>query len=241
MPKQLPNCLVNLMKVELNMLSEALAPGSCCHPDICPNLTLSLHQLAESLGNAVDAKDPTTRRHSEEVAAISHVLALRMGLTAREAEMIHIAGHLHDIGKIGVPEAVLHKPGPLTPAEWRMVRLHPVIGADIVRPVKAMAGSGGIAQIILHHHERHDGSGYPAGLAGQDIPLGARIIAVADSLSAMMQERPYKPPKGLAESLAEIASLAGAHYDPRVVEVLLVSEDFVRVCLTPETSRAARG
>ncbi|MFZ5587342.1 MAG: HD-GYP domain-containing protein [Thermodesulfobacteriota bacterium] len=197
--------------------------GHCvcvCHAS-CPELTLSLHQLAESLGNAVDAKDHCTRSHSEEVAGLGRLLALRMDLGAHQAEIIHIAGHLHDIGKIGVPDAVLGKPGPLTPAEWEMVKLHPVIGADIVRPVAALTGPGGIADMILHHHERFDGAGYPHGLAGAAIPLGARIIAVADSLSAMLQRRPYKPPRALDEAVAEIAGLAGAQYDPQVVRALM--------------------
>ncbi|MFH1061245.1 MAG: HD domain-containing phosphohydrolase [Pseudomonadota bacterium] len=205
----------------------APAPCACACHALCPELTLSLHQFAESLGNAVDAKDHCTRSHSEEVAVVGRLLALAMGFAPRQAELIHIAGHLHDIGKIGLPDAILRKPGPLTAAEWEMVRLHPVIGADIVRPVAAMTGPGGIADMILHHHERWDGSGYPHGLAGEAIPLGARVIAVADSLSAMMQFRPYKAPRSLAASLAEIAGLAGAQYDPVVVKALLACRDAV--------------
>ena len=144
----------------------AAAPEACgcaCHA-LCPGLSLSLHQFAESLGNAVDAKDHCTRSHSEEVAAVGRLIALGLGLDPAQADMIHIAGHLHDIGKIGLPDAILGKTGPLTPAEWAMVRLHPVIGADIVRPVAALTGPGGIADMILHHHERFDGGGYPHGL-----------------------------------------------------------------------------
>lgn len=213
-------------------------PGSCacvCHA-LCPGLTLSLHQFAESLGNAVDAKDHCTRSHSEEVAALGRMLALGLDFTPQAAELIHIAGHLHDIGKIGLPDAVLRKPGPLTSAEWEMVRLHPVIGAAIVRPVAALTGPGGIADMILHHHERFDGSGYPHGLAGEAIPLGARIIAVADSLSAMLQFRPYKASRSLADAFGEIAALAGAQYDPQVVRALLACRGRVAGCLA--TARA---
>jgi response regulator RpfG family c-di-GMP phosphodiesterase len=129
--------------------------------------------------------------------------------------------------KIGVPDRVLCKPGPLNPEEWEMVRRHPVIGAEIVRPVKALAGPGGLVEMILHHHERFDGAGYPAGLAGADIPLGARIIAVADSLSAMMQVRPYKGPRTFAAAALEIKQLRGRNYDPVVVEAFLDNLDSV--------------
>lgn len=211
----------------------AAAPEACgcaCHA-LCPGLSLSLHQFAESLGNAVDAKDHCTRSHSEEVAAVGRLIALGLGLDPAQADMIHIAGHLHDIGKIGLPDAILGKTGPLTPAEWAMVRLHPVIGADIVRPVAALTGPGGIADMILHHHERFDGGGYPHGLVGLAIPLGARVIAVADSLSAMVQRRPYKPPRSLAAALAEIAGLAGRQYDPEVVRALMACRADLAPCL----------
>ncbi len=203
-------------------LSEApdLLSG-CSGLQLCPELTDTIHQLAESLGNAVDAKDHCTRSHSEEVAEVAQLLALELGLEPAVARLIHVAGHLHDIGKIGLPDAILHKPGPLDAQEWALVRLHPVMGADIVRPVRGMNGPGGIADIILHHHERLDGSGYPHGLAGNQIPLGARVIAVADSLSAMMQPRPYKGPQSFADALAEIVQLSGIYYDPLVVEALL--------------------
>ncbi|MBU1002336.1 MAG: HD-GYP domain-containing protein [Proteobacteria bacterium] len=184
----------------------------------CSTLSISLHQLAESLGMAVDAKDPCTCEHSEEVAVISQILALRMGYSPREAEAIHIAGHLHDIGKIGIPDTILFKPGPLTPREWAVVKRHPVIGEQIVRPVKVLGQPGGIADVILHHHENYDGTGYPSGLRGRDIPRGARIIAVADSLSAMLQPRTYKPAMDFKTAAADIVRYSGQRYDPRVVQ-----------------------
>lgn len=187
----------------------------------CNALSISLHQMAESLGLAVDAKDPCTCEHSEEVAVISQILALRMGFTPREAEAIHIAGHLHDIGKIGVPDAILQKPGPLTRTEWLVIKRHPEIGAEIVRPVRALSQSGGIADMILHHHESYDGEGYPHGLRGRAIPTGARIIAVADSLSAMIQPRAYKPAMDFEAARSDIVRFSGQRYDPRVVEAFL--------------------
>ena len=137
----------------------------------------------------IDAKDHFTRQHSEEVAVVAHALALGLGLPPCLADHIHIAGHLHDIGKIGIPDAVLQKPGNLTDAEWELVRLHPQMGADIIRPVNFLAASG-VVEMVYYHHERWDGKGYPEGLAGDRIPLGSRIIAVADTLSAMLQDRP---------------------------------------------------
>lgn len=201
-------------------------PGAACE-----TLQLSLHQLAESLGNAVDAKDPCTCAHSEEVAVISQIIALSMGFPPAEADIIHVAGHLHDIGKIGIPDKILLKPGPLTPQEFAVVKKHPQMGADIVRPVKAFSAPGGVADCILHHHERYDGSGYPYGICGTRIPMGARIIAVADSLSAMLQPRPYKNAMSFNEAAKEIVALSGKLYDPRVVKAFISSVDMVRDAL----------
>lgn len=187
----------------------------------------SIHQFAESLGNAIDAKDSHTRCHSEEVAVIAQALGQTIGLPCRAADMLHIAGHLHDIGKIGVPDNVLQKQGPLTEEEWILVRQHPVIGANIVRPVQAFSEMTGIRGMILHHHERYDGTGYPAGLAGEAIPIGARIIAVADSLSAMLQHRPYRPPMQFAEAMEEIQRGSGTQFDPRIVGVFVAARHHI--------------
>lgn len=174
----------------------------------------SLHQIAESLGNAIDAKDVFTSNHSRQVADLSRCLALRMGLPQQQADLIHIAGHMHDIGKIGVPDEVLAKQGPLTKAEWDLVKKHPVIGAKILAPVQAMNGPTGISKMVLHHHERWDGRGYPFGLRGTEIPLGARVQALADSFSAMMESRPYRPRLALGQVLDEIERCAGSQFDP---------------------------
>ncbi|SKA83473.1 HD domain-containing protein [Paucidesulfovibrio gracilis DSM 16080] len=189
---------------------------TCGAPLTQETITTALHEFAESLGTAVDARDHHTRKHSEEVAQVAYGLAVRMGLSTAHADVIHVAAHLHDVGKIGIPDAVLFKPGPLTPAEWAMLKRHPAIGAEIVQPVQALCRCG-IREIILHHHERWDGQGYPHGLHGTEIPLGARIIAVADSLSAMMQRRPYRKAMRFCEAREEILRCAGTQFDPNVV------------------------
>ncbi|MEF2145759.1 MAG: HD domain-containing phosphohydrolase [Desulfovibrionaceae bacterium] len=191
--------------------------SSCASQDSLSVVTTALHEFAESLGAAVDARDHHTRLHSEEVAEMSRCLALRLGLSSGDAEVIHVAAHLHDVGKIGIPDAVLHKSGPLDEAEWQMLRRHPAIGAAIVRPVRALRQCG-IMGMILHHHERFDGRGYPHGLSGRSIPRGARIIAVADSVSAMLQKRPYRSALSFAEARAEIMRCSGTQFDPEVAE-----------------------
>lgn len=179
-----------------------------------------LHQFAESLGHAVDARDSDTFNHSWEVAEVSRMLAQALGLSAQQAETVHLAGHLHDIGKIGVPDAILKKQGMLSQEEWRLMKRHSETGAIIIRPIEAFAGKGGIADMVLFHHERFDGTGYPHRLKGELIPLGARIIAVADTLSALLQNRPYRKGTGFRAALDEIGRCAGSQFDPAVVLAL---------------------
>lgn len=186
----------------------------------CLSTYASLHHLAEALGNAVDARDSQLYRHSRDVAEVSCVLAHAMGLSREEIDVIHIAGHLHDIGKIGIPDAVLNKQGPLDDDEWRWIRKHPEIGAEIVRPVPALNAPGGVADIILCHHERFDGKGYPAGLGGNGIPSGARVVAVADTLSALLRNRSYRPGCSFDQACAEVCRCSGSQFDPLVVRVL---------------------
>ena len=185
----------------------------------CGQLFISVHQFAEALGKAVDVRDHYTRTHSVVVAEVAQYLAAALGLPAARCAEVHVAGHLHDLGKIGVPDRVLRASGPLGPAEWREIRRHPELGYEILRHVPLLARPGGIAEMVLHHHERYDGSGYPHGLRQDEIPLGARIIAVADGFSAMVDDRVYR--KGLSEGLvfAELARCAGSQFDPEVVAV----------------------
>lgn len=200
------------------------------HPLPSADSARVLHQFSESLGNAIDAKDPFTSLHSEEVAEISHSITLALGLGSKEADLIHVAGHLHDIGKIGVPDEILQKKGPLSDLDWKFIRRHPDIGADILRPVEAIAQSG-IVDMVRHHHERFDGKGYPSGLKGDAIPLGSRIIALADTLSAILQNRPYRPAGDYEAAVAEIINCSGTQFDPVVVTAFLKIKDEVHSIL----------
>ncbi|HKK32986.1 MAG TPA: HD-GYP domain-containing protein [Desulfomicrobiaceae bacterium] len=196
-----------------------LLRGAECSPD-CSKLIETVHEFSESLGVAIDAKDPYTRTHSTEVAEAAQVLAGSVGLAPDQVKLVHIGGHLHDIGKIGVPDSILNKVGPLDAGEWAMLKQHPDIGARILEPVRTMTRTG-IPAMVRHHHEAFDGTGYPHGLAGQEIPLGARIIAVADSLSAMLSDRPYRPRMSYSDALAEVIRCRGTQFDPVVVRALL--------------------
>lgn len=192
-----------------------------------------IHQLATSLGKAIDAKDPHTMAHSEEVAEVARHLALAMGLSPEMAACIHVAGHLHDIGKIGVPDAVLGKPGSLTPEEWVRMQDHPSIGAAILLPLACLRQTG-IVDMVRAHHERYDGTGYPFGLCSHAIPLGARIISLADSLSAMLRTRPYRPAMDFAAACREIVGGIGSQFDPQVATVFLDEAMVVRGMLGPD-------
>jgi HD-GYP domain-containing protein (c-di-GMP phosphodiesterase class II) len=173
----------------------------------------SLHGLA----NALEAKDPYTRGHAERVGAWGHRLAAALGLPPAGIDTVTQAGRLHDIGKIGVPEAVLRKRGALDLDEWALMRNHALIGAQIVAPFDFFAEG---ALVIRHHHERWDGSGYPDGLAGVAIPLGARIVAVADVFDALTSDRPYRPALSHDAALAYLTGEAGRTFDPDVVAAL---------------------
>lgn len=168
-----------------------------------------------SLANAIDAKSPWTKGHSERVMHISTRIAKEMGLSEQEVEQIRLGGLLHDIGKIGVIEALLEKPALLSEDEFPPMRLHPEKGVAILAPIAQLKE---VLPVILYHHERLDGSGYPEGLTGDHIPLGARIVAVADSFDAMVSERPYKHAYTLTEALEELRAGAGSQFDPVVVE-----------------------
>ena len=183
-------------------------------------LITTIHQFSESLGVAIDAKDPYTKCHSVEVAEVAHAMAGWLGLAPQEAELIHIGGHLHDIGKIGVSDSVLNKPGRLTAGEWIQMKKHPQVGAEILAPIKGIAKTG-LPEMVLHHHEWFDGTGYPMGLSGPQIPMGARIIAVADTFSAMLSHRSYRPAKEPCTAMRELARCSGTQFDPVVVESLL--------------------
>ena len=170
------------------------------------------------LANALEAKDSYTRGHSERVAALSRRVASALGLAPSLVDVVGQAGLLHDIGKIGVPEAILRKPGLLSPEEWHVMRAHPTIGAQIVAPFEFFEGA---ARAIRHHHERWDGSGYPDGLAREAIPLEARIIAVVDVFDALTSARSYRPALDRNAACAMLRQEAGHTLDETVVAALL--------------------
>jgi diguanylate cyclase (GGDEF)-like protein/putative nucleotidyltransferase with HDIG domain len=181
-----------------------------------------------ALAFAVEAKDPYTRRHSAEVSSWAAKIALQVGLSQAEIEDIKLAGIVHDIGKIHVPEEVLCKPSLLTPKEFDLVKSHAAWGAKILEPLK----ESGIERIVRYHHEALDGQGYPDGLKGEQIPIGARIITVADAFQAMVRERRYRPARSVEEALAELRRCRGTQFDPLVVDALV---QLIESCGGPQT------
>jgi len=168
-----------------------------------------------SLANAIDAKSPWTKGHSERVMRVAAGIAREMGLSDDEVERVRLGGLLHDIGKIGIMEALLEKPQELDDDEFPPIRLHPEKGVAILEPIGQLAP---ILPAILHHHEFYDGSGYPDGLAGSEIPLEARIVAVADSFDAMVADRPYRKGFSIAEAVGELVRCSGKQFDPEIVD-----------------------
>ena len=207
----------------------------------CGQMAATVHQLAETLGRAVDAKDKRLFEHSALTAELATVLALAHGLSHKQADVVHIAGHLHDIGKIGIPDEVLRKPGALDAHEWALIREHPVIGATILRPIELFGSKNGVAELVLTHHERFDGSGYPGGLSGLDIPLGGRILAIADSMAAMLENRVYHPAMTLDEVFEEVERCAGNRYDPHLCRDLLLHTREITDVVAPHARRWSGG
>jgi HD-GYP domain-containing protein (c-di-GMP phosphodiesterase class II) len=173
------------------------------------------HDIIECLVAALEAKDCYTCGHSSRVADMSLDLARTMGLRGMALEDVHFAAHLHDIGKIGISESILHKPDMLSAQEWAELQQHPVIGYNILCKSRAL---GDIPKIVLHHHERWDGRGYPEGLSGSQIPLGSRIIALSDAIDAMTTVRPYRVAVSWERCYDEVQLHRGKQFDPAVVE-----------------------
>jgi len=175
-------------------------------------------RIVYALARAVEAKDSYTEAHTTRVAAAAVALGRAVGLSGAELEHLYRGAMLHDIGKIGVPDDILLKPGELTPDEMQRIRMHPQIGEDIARPLRS---AGDLLSIIRHHHERYDGAGYPDHLAGAEIPLLARIVAIADAFDAMTSARPYRPAREESEALQILRREAGAQWDPALVLAFL--------------------
>jgi len=173
----------------------------------------------QSLAAALELKDPYTRGHSERVSRFGRQIAQALGLAAPMVRSIELGGQLHDVGKIGVRESVLNKPGPLTREEYEHIMTHPLLGWRILHPL--LRHEPTVLNVVRSHHERLDGSGVPDGLSGDAIPLEARIIAVADAYDAMMSRRPYRAGLRAADALAELHREAGSQFDPMVVEAFL--------------------
>jgi diguanylate cyclase (GGDEF)-like protein len=194
---------------------------------------VTLIGIVEALVTLVGARDLYTERHTDDVCALATQIAIKLGLDENEARMVGLVGKLHDIGKVAVPDAILQKPGPLTPEEWALIREHPVVGANVVShiPLLRITAPG-----IRGHHERWDGTGYPDGLAGEKIPLGARIVAVADAYCAMTTRRPYQAPRPSDQALGELKRCSGTQFDATVVDAL---EQILNVTAPVESSLTA--
>jgi HD-GYP domain-containing protein (c-di-GMP phosphodiesterase class II)/putative methionine-R-sulfoxide reductase with GAF domain len=172
----------------------------------------------EALGNALDAKDRYTNDHAQALVGLSGAVAKRLGALGDELRDIRFAAALHDIGKIGIPAEILNKPGPLTDDEFEVMKRHPALGAQILEPVAAL---GGATALVIACHEHWDGSGYPVGLSGEQIPLGARVILACDAFDAMTSDRVYRKAMSRSDAVAELRRCAGGHFDPDVVKALL--------------------
>jgi len=172
----------------------------------------------EALVSAVDARDPYTRGHSVRVGHLAHELGVAMGLDPREVQNFQLGGYFHDVGKIGIRDAVLLKPGALTPEERAIIQTHPSVGYQILAPIGLPQE---VLQAVVGHHERLDGSGYPFGLRGEEVPLAARVVTVADVYDALITDRPYRAGLELAEVLYMLRKDAAAGLvDPDIVSVL---------------------
>jgi len=172
----------------------------------------------EKMTQSLMERNHYTGAHSEEVSLIAQRIARELGLPEDEVERIGAAARVHDIGKIAIPDSILLKQDGLTDEEWKVIEQHPVLSAELLKGLEIYDGS---IEIIKHHHEHWDGSGYPDGLRGEQIPLGARIVAVADVYNALTTDRPYRPAYSKEEALEIIAGMRGKELDPRVVEAFL--------------------
>jgi diguanylate cyclase (GGDEF)-like protein/putative nucleotidyltransferase with HDIG domain len=174
--------------------------------------------LLLSLSNLLDLRDTYTFGHSEQVASYAVLVAEQLGLTGPQIELLRKASLLHDIGKVGIEDAILYKPGPLTGEEYARIKQHPVVGAEILAANEPLRP---LVPIVRHHHERYDGQGYPDGLRGQEIPLEARILGLADALEAMASDRPYRQALGFQQIIQEVTEHAGTQFDPEVAAAFL--------------------
>lgn len=193
---------------------------------VCQN-EIHYHEIIDCITCALDARDPYTAGHSKRVSDMALKVCELIGLKKKDSLKIHIAAHLHDIGKIGIPDAILYKEGKLTDEEFECIKKHPEIGAEILGKSKALKE---LSDIVLMHHERFDGKGYPLGKKGVEIPIGARIIAICDSIDAMSSNRCYRKAHDFEYCYKEIEKNLGKMYDPIVGRYVLEHwEEIIRV------------
>jgi putative nucleotidyltransferase with HDIG domain len=186
------------------------------------DLRESYEATLDAMVSAIESRDFETKHHCRRVQAYAVMLAQRLGVSPEQLVDISYGALLHDVGKIGVQDSILLKPGKLTDSEWEEMRKHPVEGYEMINRIKFLRGA---SEIVLHHHERWDGGGYPSGIAGEDIPLGARIFSIIDTFDAMTSKRPYKEALTNATARAEILRCAGTQFDPKIVQEFLRISD----------------
>lgn len=179
---------------------------------------IDFHEVIDCIVSALDAKDPYTAGHSERVSDMATVVCNLLKMKEEDIQSVHIAAHLHDIGKIGVPDRVLLKSGKLDEDEWKELKKHPEIGAEILSKSHHLSR---LKDIVLHHHERFDGKGYPSGLKAKEIPYGARIIAICDSIDAITSNRCYRKAHDFDFCRTEIEKNLGLMYDPEIGKLVL--------------------
>lgn len=203
---------------ELNSLARALNGVTQTVRHSQADLDNAYLQFIETMAQALDARDHYTAGHSLRVGAYAHAIACEMGLPAEEAETIRIAAQLHDIGKIGIPDELLRKPGPLTPEEFGLIKLHPQIGRKILEKVVRFRN---LLDVVELHHENYDGTGYPYRLSGDRIPIGVRIVHVADAFDAMTTDRSYRSALSRKAAIAEVSGKSGTQFDPAAAAAFL--------------------
>jgi HD-GYP domain-containing protein (c-di-GMP phosphodiesterase class II) len=201
---------------QLELLGELaqMASASLEERDMRARAEAILEAGVDVLSRAVDMRDDYTGRHSSDVGSLARRVGERIGMPRPQLALLEFAARLHDVGKLGVPDAILQKPGPLDEREWEVMRRHPEWGADMVERVPGLEE---IARLVRAHHERWDGGGYPFGLAGEAIPLASRVISVCDAFEAMVSRRPYRAPLSVDSALRELLWAAGSQFDPQVV------------------------
>lgn len=197
-------------------------------------MRLTYESVIGTLSGALGLVDSVTARQAQRISQLAAVVAWQMGLRKDDVLRIEQAAILHDIGKMGIGENILSKTGPLSPSEWAAMKRHPKLGFQVLHRIEFLRD---VAEIVYAHHERWDGSGYPRGLCGEEIPLGSRIFAVVDAYHAMTSDRPYRPAMGHEEAMAELVRSAGAQFDPVVVEAFVAAEK--RGLIGPRPAAAA--